>query len=250
MREGSRRSVHRRPGDRRAPRLVEQRRRRRPAPPSKRRARRRRPVGHRPGRHRPGTHRNHPRRTAPRTRPDRRQRHPALGYIDPATGEIARPAAGLDDSFWTARPILDHVRQAARSRLVAPQAVLGAILARIAALSRHPRPACRHPSAPTPHSRCTSPCEATAGRQELPGRHRRRPPPRDHRVLQGPSRLGETSIGAVQVARHDGGTRRRVTGAGDMRLPEHVSPVQHPYRVLARRLHLAFADEKSAALII
>ncbi len=43
------------------------------------------------------------------------------------------PAGGLDDQFWTARPALDHIRTAARSRLVAPAAVLGAVLARIAA---------------------------------------------------------------------------------------------------------------------
>lgn len=45
--------------------------------------------------------------------------------------------AYLPDEFWTARPALEHIRQAARSRLVAPDAVLGAVLARVAAISPH-----------------------------------------------------------------------------------------------------------------
>lgn len=53
--------------------------------------------------------------------------------VDSATGEILPQHGGLDETFWTARPALDHIRQAARSRLVAPSAVLGAVLARIAA---------------------------------------------------------------------------------------------------------------------
>lgn len=39
----------------------------------------------------------------------------------------------LAESFWTARPELEHIRQAAHARMVAPGAVLHAVLARIAA---------------------------------------------------------------------------------------------------------------------
>jgi hypothetical protein len=39
----------------------------------------------------------------------------------------------LGDEFWSARPFLEHIRQAARSRRVAPTAVLGSVLARAAA---------------------------------------------------------------------------------------------------------------------
>lgn len=56
--------------------------------------------------------------------------------VDPVTGEITQtPQDMLGDAFWTARPELAHIRQAARSRLVAPTAVLGAVLARIAAFT-------------------------------------------------------------------------------------------------------------------
>lgn len=58
---------------------------------------------------------------------------PTNGHIDPATGEIL--TARLDDAFWTARPVLVHIRDAARNRLVAPAAVLGAVLARVAAFT-------------------------------------------------------------------------------------------------------------------
>ncbi len=43
----------------------------------------------------------------------------------------------LPDEFWNARPILEHVRQAARSRYLSPDAVLAAVLARVAACSPH-----------------------------------------------------------------------------------------------------------------
>lgn len=56
--------------------------------------------------------------------------------VDPTTGEIIGvPVADDDDSFWTAYPFLAHIRQAARSRLVSPWAVLGCVLARIAAFT-------------------------------------------------------------------------------------------------------------------
>jgi hypothetical protein len=59
--------------------------------------------------------------------------------IDRATGEITATPAGqhLPDELWDTRPILQQIRQAARSRLVAPDAVLGAILTRIAACTPH-----------------------------------------------------------------------------------------------------------------
>lgn len=53
--------------------------------------------------------------------------------IDPDTGEVTGRL--LDDDFWTARPALTHIRDAARSRLVAPAAVLGCVLARVAAFT-------------------------------------------------------------------------------------------------------------------
>lgn len=55
--------------------------------------------------------------------------------IDPETGEVEQPRGGLDDDFWGSRPVLDHIRTAARSRLVAPAALLGAVLARVAAFT-------------------------------------------------------------------------------------------------------------------
>lgn len=54
--------------------------------------------------------------------------------IDPTTGEILRRGPFPDD-FWQARPYLTHIHQAAMSRMVAPAAVLGAILARVAAFT-------------------------------------------------------------------------------------------------------------------
>lgn len=54
-------------------------------------------------------------------------------HVDPDTGEIRTSL--LDDEFWTARPALTHIRTAARARLVAPAAVLGCVLARVAAFT-------------------------------------------------------------------------------------------------------------------
>lgn len=53
----------------------------------------------------------------------------------PATETPATPTARptLPDDFWTARPFLEHIQQAARSRLVAPTALLGHVLAYVAA---------------------------------------------------------------------------------------------------------------------
>jgi Bifunctional DNA primase/polymerase, N-terminal len=56
--------------------------------------------------------------------------------VDPETGEIVDQGSDVyGDEFWTARPVLKHIRTAARSRLVAPAAVLGAVLARVAAFT-------------------------------------------------------------------------------------------------------------------
>jgi len=43
----------------------------------------------------------------------------------------------LPEEFWTERPAFEHIRQAARARMVSPDAVLGACLARVAASSPH-----------------------------------------------------------------------------------------------------------------
>jgi hypothetical protein len=62
---------------------------------------------------------------------------PVPDDVDPVTGEILSPrlvavSIDLDEEFWTSRAFLAHIRQAARSRLVSPWAVLGAVLARAA----------------------------------------------------------------------------------------------------------------------
>jgi len=41
-----------------------------------------------------------------------------------------RGADPLPEEFWSARPMFEHIRQAARSRCISPDAVLGAVLAR------------------------------------------------------------------------------------------------------------------------
>lgn len=56
--------------------------------------------------------------------------------VDPNTGEIiATDVGALDDEFWNARPYLATIRQAALSRMVAPTAVLGCVLARVSAFT-------------------------------------------------------------------------------------------------------------------
>ena len=47
-------------------------------------------------------------------------------------GEIATP---MDDSIWSERWYLEHIRDAARSRMVAPYAVFGCVVARVAAFT-------------------------------------------------------------------------------------------------------------------
>lgn len=60
---------------------------------------------------------------------------PAAPNVDPDTGEIldARLPEPADESIFDARPVLSKIRDAARSRLVSPWAVLGCVLARVAA---------------------------------------------------------------------------------------------------------------------
>lgn len=57
--------------------------------------------------------------------------------IDAETGEILDddPDEHVDDPLWGEREVLAHVLAAARSRLVSPFAVLGAVLARVAAFT-------------------------------------------------------------------------------------------------------------------
>jgi hypothetical protein len=51
--------------------------------------------------------------------------------------ELADAACHLPDDFWSARPVLDQINVAARSRLVSPDATLAAVLARVAACTPH-----------------------------------------------------------------------------------------------------------------
>jgi putative DNA primase/helicase len=58
--------------------------------------------------------------------------------VDPETGEVRTDSTiNLPDSFYDARPELAHISQAARSRLIGRDALLGVILARVAAISSH-----------------------------------------------------------------------------------------------------------------
>lgn len=61
-------------------------------------------------------------------------RQAVLGEYEPP--ELARNADGEDagpDAIWTARPVFSHIHQFARSRRVAPWAVLASVLARVVA---------------------------------------------------------------------------------------------------------------------
>lgn len=60
----------------------------------------------------------------------------AVGIGEGSTGSVEDTVAQLNlvDEFWEARPWLAHIRQAAHHRLVSPDAVLLAVLARYAAL--------------------------------------------------------------------------------------------------------------------
>ena len=53
--------------------------------------------------------------------------------LDSVVDDAAAPSStNLPDSFWQARPKLAQIRQAAHSRMVSPDAVLGVVLARVA----------------------------------------------------------------------------------------------------------------------
>ena len=52
-----------------------------------------------------------------------------------ADGEITAPGDDVDDSLWYERGCLTHILQASRARLVGPYAVLGCVLARVAAFT-------------------------------------------------------------------------------------------------------------------
>jgi hypothetical protein len=74
------------------------------------------------------------------------ERRAAEADVRQATDEIAavfepsvatEPSTHLPDEFWHARPCLSHIRQAAQARLVGADAVLGAALARVAAITPH-----------------------------------------------------------------------------------------------------------------
>ena len=60
-------------------------------------------------------------------------REPPPADIDPDTGEIRTPF-NLPDAFWNARPALQHIRQAAHSRIRCADAVLLFVLARVTCL--------------------------------------------------------------------------------------------------------------------
>jgi len=60
------------------------------------------------------------------------QPQPQVHGTDTITGEVEAPTY---DDLWTERPVFEHILQAARSRLVSPFAVLGCVLARVAAFT-------------------------------------------------------------------------------------------------------------------
>lgn len=55
--------------------------------------------------------------------------------VDPETGEKIDDSPNLPPEFWDARPALSSIRQAAHARTVSPDAVLGVVLARLAAMT-------------------------------------------------------------------------------------------------------------------
>ena len=54
-------------------------------------------------------------------------------HVDPPT-EVQDARGVLPDKFWTARPVLAHIADAARARRVPPSAAFGALLARLSAM--------------------------------------------------------------------------------------------------------------------
>lgn len=68
--------------------------------------------------------------------------HTPPAHIDPETGEIIAAdgqdgPALLPEEFWQARQVYEHIRTAARARLIAPDALFGAVLARVALMTDH-----------------------------------------------------------------------------------------------------------------
>lgn len=60
----------------------------------------------------------------------------ALRFLTPETDTQPplRVLPNLPDEFWDARPVFDHVRRAAWSRMISPDALLGVVLSRFAAM--------------------------------------------------------------------------------------------------------------------
>ena len=54
-----------------------------------------------------------------------------------AGDRFGTPSFLLPEEFWAARPVLGHIRDAARRRLAPPDLTLGAVLARVAVLADH-----------------------------------------------------------------------------------------------------------------
>ncbi len=72
-------------------------------------------------------------------RVSRRRRHMVLRVVvDPEPGATAlasTPSVELPEEFWTARPIHAEIRRAAQAAMIAPTALLGTVLVRVACMS-------------------------------------------------------------------------------------------------------------------
>jgi hypothetical protein len=64
----------------------------------------------------------------------KREPGPGLHVPDPSSTASDSSPLNLSDEFWETRPVLEHIRTAAWSRLVSPDALLVGVLARAAAL--------------------------------------------------------------------------------------------------------------------
>lgn len=72
----------------------------------------------------------------PRTAPAPRSGAGSAAPVSPAADDSPRPVV-LDDDFWAARAHLKHIRDAAHARQRSAPAVLGVVLARVAAFASH-----------------------------------------------------------------------------------------------------------------
>lgn len=71
---------------------------------------------------------------APERTPLNRAAHHGEMSVDASDGSDEVMASNvLADEFWTSRPVLAHIRQAAQARLASPDVVLGSVLARLSA---------------------------------------------------------------------------------------------------------------------